>query len=338
MFLSTFWVGGIFYSETVPLASIANIATLLHIAFAVSLGHLIGNINSTSIDKLALLVTGGMAIFALMIAKVFIFHPPLSTFPKEVFQWQFAVPGFISVRLFGAFCGALLTFIVFLTIDREKSHNARHWHFIAVALIAGMLIWSGTRAALVGFATAALCGAYFFRVRISAKTFAKLLLCFTAATVAATLLIPYDDCTFSFICSGDYSDANVATGGRLYLWEFYARSFLDYPLFGAGPFSASWLAPDGPIKHVQPHNVVLQFLMNWGVIASAAAFALLAVATRRAHNITLAQPHLTPFLMMLYCLLAMSMFDGIFFFARDTMLIMLSYGIIFAADRQVKLP
>jgi exopolysaccharide production protein ExoQ len=333
IFVATFWVGGAFYSEAVVPANIANVSTLIHIAFAASLGHLIGNIDRASMNKFALWTILGMAVFALMIAKIFIFHPPLSIFPAESFAWQFAIPGFISVRLFGAFCGALLTYFVFLTIDREREKDVRYWHYMAVTLVAAMLVWSGTRAALVGFAAAVFCGAWLFRVRISAIVSLKFLIAFTVSAVVATLLIPYGDCTFSFVCTGDYVNSDAATGGRLGLWKFYARAYLDYPMFGAGPFSAAWLAPEGPIKHVQPHNAILQFLMSWGAIASMAGVALLAIATRRAHQITSAQPYLLPFLMMLYCLLVMSMFDGMLFFARDTMMVMLCYGLIFAADK-----
>jgi exopolysaccharide production protein ExoQ len=90
-----------------------------------------------------------------------------------------------------------------------------------------------------------------------------------------------------------------------------------------------------PPRHVQPHNILLQFLMSWGGPATALALTMMAIVTLKAHIIATQHRIVLPFLMMLDCLLVMSLLDGMTHFAQHLMLIMIGYGAIFGYQRAV---
>ena len=107
----------------------------------------------------------------------------------------------------------------------------------------------------------------------------------------------------------------------------------EYPLLGAGSAASSWALPSTSQQHVQPHNVVLQFLLSWGIFGTAAALFLIARATHKAYIIARSAPLAIPFMAMVCCLLVNALFDGAFYFARHVMLMMIGFGVIFAIGR-----
>ena len=269
-----------------------------------------------------------------MTAYAFVNHPPLANMPNNEIVWQFIIPGFISVRLFGAFCGAIFSFLVVQKLLDEEAKRDRIRPYIWLTLCAAMVIWSGTRNAVLGAIIALLVMMMFYRLRPSgSKSVAALTLSLAIAFWLAISLIPFNDPAFMLIAPQDVASAENFSGGRASYWTAIWTAYGSVPLFGAGPFASFWILPEGAATHVQPHNIVLQFLLSWGLFATFAALATLAVATWRAHVIAFTHRKILPFLAMLDCLLVMSMFDGTFHFAQPLMLIMMSFGIIFSATK-----
>lgn len=280
----------------------------------------------------------GLAIFCIMTAAAFVFHPPLSSMPDNKIVWQFAIQRFISGKLFEAFCGALFSFFLAkLFLDGEEG-EVTFWHYIWVTLAASMTIWSGTRAAIVGALAALFVAIVFYNIRPKWQTIAKVTVCMLAAAFVAYLLIPYNDATFMLFAPGDTANADTLTGGRLAFWAGVWEAYTTVPFFGAGPFASSWILSDELFRHVQPHNLILQFLLTWGIVAALLAFVLLCMAIVQAHQIAHSNRVILPFLLMLDCLLVISLFDGTMHFAQHMMLIMLCFGIIFSAQKRKNCP
>jgi hypothetical protein len=150
LFLGTYWIGSIFYSEMAVLSFIYNIFFVVHVLFAYAVAQTIGCFKSDDLDRTAKNLVIGLFIFCLMTAYALIFHPPFSSMPKNEIIWQFAIPGFISLRLFGAFCGAIFCFILGVLFLADEQKRLNGWHILWLTLSAGMMIWSGTRAAVFG--------------------------------------------------------------------------------------------------------------------------------------------------------------------------------------------
>ncbi|MFN3450567.1 MAG: O-antigen ligase family protein [Sphingorhabdus sp.] len=333
-FLALFWVGGAFYSKVASLAIAQNVIFLIHPLFAIAIYHSASNANARGLRGFALAIAGGLLIFCGMTAYAFINHPPFATMPDNTIMWQFIIPGFISVRLFGAFCGAIFCFLFAqLLLDEERGRTG-YVPYLWLTLCAAMTIWSGTRNAVLGIVIAMTVMLLLYRL-YPVKVKSVLLLVFSAlvAVTLATSLIPYNDHQFMMISTNDSATAESISGGRASYWSALWEAYQTVPLFGAGPFASFWILPAGEQVHVQPHNVVIQFLLTWGFPATAAALALFAYTTWRAHIAALVHRHVLPFVAMLDCLLVMSFFDGMLHFAQPVMLIMLSFGVVFGATK-----
>ncbi len=330
VFLGTFWVGGAFVSIIPAYASLFNVSTVVHLIFVAALAHSSKDVTAAGLAKMQNAITAGVAIFACMTAAAFIFHPSYSLFPEGRIVWQFAIPGFISGRLFGALVGALLTFAVAKLLVDDENRATDNWNYAGIFLLATLMIWSGTRAAILGFIVAGLIGIFAFRLRIRWAVFARLAVLAAVSTAIAYLLIPPGDTTQDFfpIHFGDLQGAAAMIGGRPDYWSDHLNAYMQSPIFGAGPASPLWIVSKETGRHVQPHNVVLQFLMSWGVVAALSALALLAWAAKSAHLRTLSNRPALPLMLMLYCLLAMSFFDGMLHFAQHTMLAMICFGFL----------
>lgn len=329
IFLATFWIGGATASAISPVANIMNASMVIHMLFALSVFHCVERPTLKCVNGMAKWLFVGMIIFAIITAVVFL-TPPSN--PREI-DWAYAVPGFISVRLFGALCGASLCFLIYLRIINEKSHSISRWLFAAIILFSGMTVWSGTRAAVLSCTVTLSAMTLLYRFRPSLREVFQILLCISTGGALAVLFIPYDNSAFMLFAHGDLASTEAASSGRLSLWMATWDAFGTVPVFGAGPAATSWILPVNQASFVQPHNILLQFLISWGAIATFAALFLLGWATWRAHFIAAKHHIVLPYLAMLDCLLINSLFDGTFHFAQLVMVIMVCYGTILAAGK-----
>jgi exopolysaccharide production protein ExoQ len=332
-FLCTFWIGSVFFSPVMMPSITHNLFFLIHLIFAAAIYSSIGRFGVTELDSMAKNLAIGLAIFCVMTAYAFLFHPPLSSMPNKQIIWQFAIPGFISLRLFGAFCGAIFCFMLGILLIAEENKRLNIWYFMWLTLSATMMIWSGTRAAVVGSLSAFIVVALIYRFRPSAYSAMGIAVCLVVSTILAIALIPYGDATFMVIAAGDGASTDAISGGRISYWTAVWKAYEQVPIFGGGPFASSFLIEKGQQVHVQPHNIVLQFLITWGFLAASLALILLAIATWHVHRIALLNRMVIPLLLMLDCLLVMSLFDGMMHFAQHLMLIMICFGMIFGYQR-----
>lgn len=323
--------GGLLYSPIAATATSLSLVMLLHIVFGAAIWFALAEIDRDAVDRFSFAVFAGLLAFVPLLAWTFVFPPP--EIDPYQHQWQFALPGFISVRTFGAYTGAITAFFLGLAlIDRERK-AIPIWILAAITLSAGLTLWSGTRAAVVGVGCALLLIGLLTRWRWHGSSMIRLACCLAIAIAAATSLQPYGDPAFQLFASGDAGSADVVTGGRLSYWSDVIDAIAEYPLLGAGSAASSWALPSTSQQHVQPHNVVLQFLLSWGIFGTAAALFLIARATHKAYIIARSAPLAIPFMAMVCCLLVNALFDGTFYFARHVMLMMIGFGVIFAIGR-----
>lgn len=330
-FLTCFLPGGLLFSEIASTATSLSLVMLLHVLFACAIWHSLESIDEALVDGFAQVLLAALLCYLPLLAWTFVFPPDHIDPYNHV--WQFALPGFISVRTFGAFTGALAAFLLALALCRRDRGPVPVWLLVAVTLAGGLTIWSGTRAAIVGVGVSIMATAFLLRWRFDATTIAKLCVCLAVAVAGAVALQPYGDTAFQLYAEADGASGDAVTGGRLSYWSDVLDAIGQYPLFGAGSAASSWALAEGSQLHVQPHNVVLQFLLSWGAIATAAAMFLIGRAMIAAHAVARHHILAVPFLAMVYCLLVNSLFDGTFYFARHLMLIMLGFGVIFAIAR-----
>lgn len=324
--LSSIWIGAGFYSPSPMFSITLNVVLCIQLLFGVTVYDRLDRVDEAEIGKMRWILIGGMAVFVLMIAQYF----------AQVWQenrtgvWQFAIPGYISVRLFGAVCGAVSAFTLARLLTDIENGKVKWFHYGAFTFILTLTLWTGTRAAVMGVGGALLINWLYFSLKPGSPAIMKLGLCALVAYALATALLPPDP-VFRLFHSGDYASVETASAGRLEYWRLTWQTFLTAPVFGIGFGATFWTMPPNVWPHVQPHNVVLQYLVNWGLVGAIPAFYLLGRAVWRAHQIVMVQRHLLPVIAMLNCLLLMSLVDGVLHFARETMMVIMCFAIIFRA-------
>ncbi len=333
---SGLFIVGLLYSSLfvsqVPVTSLAiSIGTILHILFGFSIFHFFKNTEIRHFTPFWFCLGIGLVLLALYTAWRFLWPIPASEVPGGKIEWGFSLPGFISVRYFGTWTGAITTFFLALVIQRgEKTKPS--WPDLFLLIAMSMTIWSGTRAAVLGivFAFTAM-----FLLKKRWPSFAlmgRISITTGLAAIIAWMLIPYGESDFQLFSSEHVKGVGAFTSGRTELWIATYQKWLEAPFFGWGSGSIFWEVFLG-WTHTQPHNAFLQFLISWGLVGAIGTCWLLGRVIVTAQRKTYANPDLWPFMAMFYSLLAMSMVDGALYYPRFIMLVMLCLAVILSDRR-----
>lgn len=332
VFFACFWVGATFTSQIAPFAVLFNLTYVLHLVFLGAVFHLAAVSGPQPIAPFAAVMACGLVIFAAVILAKFL-DPPAGR-AIETIRWQFAIPGMISVRLFGAMLAPCVVLFVYLALS-ESSHRIKGiWTVAAAAFASGFLVWTGTRAGILGAAAALTIGLLCFRMEVLSRRFLMVLCACVGGALIGIALIPYGDPDFMLFVARDLTSANAATSGRLVWWGDLLFAYREFPVFGAGPGASSYILGSMHESHIQPHNLIIGFLLNWGFIATAAALFLVGRAHLMAHRAARRFRDVAPYVLMADCLLVIAFFDGTFHFAQHLMIWALVIALALAASRR----
>lgn len=320
------------FISTEPTRSISiSYITVVHLLFGLSVFQLSKFATLPQLNSF--LYCLGIGLFVLVIITVWKFtQPPLqSEVPRGVIEWESALPGFIHVRHFGSWTGAITAgfMAILLYADRGKQLT---WIRIFFIVALAMTVWSGTRAAILALALTAVILTMTRRKMPSFRAIGVLAILSGVAMIAAWLLIPYNNPFFMLFVPTDLASSNDLTSGRIELWTQTSQKWLESPWLGWGSGSQFWEVYVYNWPHTQPHNAILQFLISWGIIGALGALWLLGRATVAVHLKVKRQPALLPILAILYTLLLMSLFEGMLHYPRFIMLIFVAIGIILAYE------
>lgn len=213
--------------------------------------------------------------------------------------------------------------------------------FLTFTVLFTALFWSGSRAGVLGVGVAALaCSA------LIPGAFLRALPLFLAAAVlgagvSAMLEVPYYSYGV-FNRVGGNSETATATagalgGGRLEMWRGALAEIMQHPVFGNG-FNQYY--PNGAeqtdgIRHVQPHNAIVQLFYDFGLVGGAAALFLLCAFWWRGVSATLRHRQTWKYgaFCALFCLVTISMFDGALFHHDPLLAIVICLAILNADPR-----
>jgi hypothetical protein len=174
-------------------------------------------------------------------------------------------PLFGNIRHFGMTLGF---FVVFLT----KQGNGHKYEdaLISVARVLGlaMLLWSGSRAPVLGWVVA---GIVFYSLENVKKNLKRFGVEFLIAVILAILLSPNDSNfvgVFTLLTrSARSASLDEVSSGRIVLWGKTIGALSEHHLWitgaGGNGFIRLGLSTAGPIFH--PHNIFLQLISDWGI-------------------------------------------------------------------------
>jgi len=197
------------------------------------------------------------------------------------YDWAHDMPLVGHVRHLGiyAFCGA--SFAAYALVDPGASAVARRLSWVALALGWGAVIWSGGRASagallVVGLVLSALASGRRF-------AFVTAFLAALAAGVALSLAmaVPHPALGLWRILGASVGLDEVGfSNGRAEMWQSSLAAWRERPWLGHGPNGTTYvLARYG---QVQPHNIGIQALVEWGVLGAVPAIGLLVSLVLRA--------------------------------------------------------
>jgi len=324
------WTSTVLVSAVPATSLTISLTFVIHLLFAGAVYFLLRDAGPDLVDDLGRGLTLGLIVLAALTAWKFLLPPlPSSQFMGAVVL-EASLPGFISVRHFGSWTGAIAGLFAVLLLCR-KDYESANWHDAAYLLSAGMTIWSGTRAAIVGIGLACLIVVIARRRMPSLRTIGRLCIITGLAATIAFLLLPPGEEVFRLFSSTDrYGSVDEATSLRGTLWSLTYAEWLKAPWFGWGSGATFWQVPFPNWHHTQPHNFVLQFLVSWGLVGASGAFWLLGRALIAVHRTARARPDVWPLVGGLYTLLIMACLEGMLHYPRFIMLIMVLFAAIFA--------
>jgi len=324
------FASSIFISQR-PLYSLSmSLANVVHIWFAFSVAYLIQVYGDNGRKQFLLWLGVGLIFLTFYIAWRFAFAPDPSQVRGGMIRWDNAIPGFISVRHFGSWTGAIAAAfsIRILYFEKDSKLNIHHFFYF---LAAALTVWSGTRAAVLSMifvlVVIVVTLRSFPRFRaIGIATFLTIL-----ALVVASLLAP-DHPAFLLYQSSDSESVSSMMSSRDKFWAATFYRWLDSPLWGWGSGSTFWEIYNG-WTHTQPHNAILQFLITWGIVGTIGALWLLARAIHASHKSAGRFEYGIVLLAMLYSLLFQSLFEGMLHYPRFIIAIMMLFAIIIVGGR-----
>ncbi|MFC4291799.1 O-antigen ligase family protein [Sphingorhabdus arenilitoris] len=302
---------------------------MLHGLFLAALIHLIRNGKGFDPNIWFLIITAGILGYIMTLTAFALTVPDPANFP-----WMLRLPSATNIRQIANIIAipALAPFaLLFFGNDKYR------WRYgAAIFLITMFIAWSGSRGALFGMVTGILASLFIMRKCPALRQLAAAAICFLGG-LAASLTLPLPNASFGLFRFADKLQApgNV-TSGRMEIWMNTITEIGRAPWagHGAGTFNANMNAAYG-IDFNHPHNFILQFTYDWGVIGAASAGGLmilfmLAILKRSSKTPLSGYAGLAGFL----TLITIAMVDGALFYPLTIIMALTMVAPIFVTVKQ----
>jgi hypothetical protein len=193
------------------------------------------------------------------------------------FPWMLRIPSATNIRHIANLIGIMALAPIALLLTKDAGRKWLYW--ITVALIMTFTTWTGSRSTMLGLlfgiGVAALLSYGFSTLRNAAAA-----LLATATGILLSLPLPMPDTVFGLfrMINTTVASGGDASSGRVELWSHTVHEIMKSPLigYGSGRFSENMHRLYG-IDLNHPHNVILQYAYDWGVIGGAVGLSLLAI-------------------------------------------------------------
>lgn len=320
-------VSSVMVSKNPAVSITLSITTLIHLRLCAVVFFLAKSAREERFWSFFLWLGLGLVALTLITVWKFQFPPAEWTVPGGKIEWSSALPGFISVRHFGSWSGAIAAGLMIALLYGRTDEGWIVSFFYLLA--AGLTFWSGTRAAVLAMVVVALVVLVSLRRLPNTRALVHVSGLSIVALFTGIFLSPNLP-DFMLYISGDAENAETITSGRLILWYNTLARWLDAPIFGWGSGSTFWEL--GWIA-TQPHNAVVQFLISWGIIGAGSSLWLLIRAIVATHRTGMEDDDLRPISATLYSLLFMSLLEGMLYYPRFIILIMISLAVLLASRK-----
>ncbi len=237
-------------------------------------------------------------------------------------------PFFINIRHLSHLAVAALLLIPFI-------HKKIFFYTVPLTcLLWALIIWSGGRSGILAAAIAITTVTFLTR---NWQQFLYQLIAFFVGSYLSTLNpIIYSD-IFKIINQQATTlslDLDRILSGRITIWSYSLEHLLNNPIFGAGIERFKIIShQNGHPGFYHPHNFIIQFLLEWGVIGgSAFLFIILKshLVMWKHRNIFFKDDLTTSTFSMYIAFFLISLFSGIYYFSYSILLLVTCNALLFS--------
>ena len=231
------------------------------------------------------------------------------------FYWLGGLPSATNVRHIGNYVAILSIAAIGLSLFAK---NPNQWHILAVIfLTTAFLAWTGSRAAFVGMIVALPTAIYVVRRHVSATRIGILAATLSFA-VLVTIPLPVPNPSYGvirMIVASDVRQSSDISSSRTIVWQRTIAEIATAPIIGhgAGRFLGNM---DAKYRYDldNPHNFVLQFGYDWGILGLAIVLLLLVFGSVKLFKLPIISP-LATFCAVsgLMLMLSIGMLEGMFY-------------------------
>jgi O-antigen ligase len=311
-------------------AMLGAISWVIHALFAVSAFFLFKRWQGdSSADWRAIFATwmptGSVVFVALILGFVAIVGF------ESKYDWVSSLPGFTHIRHSGYFlmpAMALSTGMIAISAGR-----LRVVHMALLAINFGFAIWIGSRGPLIIYFILLVSAVVLFAAMRNMRALGAILLSLAAGALLSQALPAPAHSSFNAISrieGGKSQSVDKLSSGRTDIWRGTIGGIVDRPLIGHGGNQFRLLVPAARETYNHPHNSVLQFTYEWGVIGGGALLCLLVMLAWQLLKRTIARPsqHL-PLFLAAASMAMFSLIDGVFYYNLPIMLFLTcAFGIL----------
>lgn len=270
----------------------------------------------------------GAIAYVVALAAFVLLVPDPSNFP-----WVPGLPSATNIRQIGNVVGVMAIVPAGMLL---LGRGPRPMLFGLLTLLLTFIAWSGTRGALAGLIAGCVVGVlatlYAAKLRNVAIVFAALAL---GIGLSAPLPRPAPQFGIIRMVSAMTTDGDVSAG-RTKMWQNTLGEISEKPWlgFGSGRFLNNMFAINGSYYN-HPHNVILQFIYDWGLLGGAAGLAIflwLGIALWNNRNVPLEARFVA--LAAYTCIISISMIEGTLFHPLPMVIGMLMMAPALSAPRR----
>lgn len=249
----------------------------------------------------------GFVVFVVIFA-VFVVNAPTD------FNWIYDLPGLGNIRRFSYYAAAAIGLCL------GTFASGRRWTVAVAAIAFALVFWSGSRGAAASAAVGLGASLFLFPTSRKPTVWGSFMVsALLGAAIAALIGSPK-------ILMGVSRMAEAGDNGRFEAWRAAINLIKVHPWFGYGEGQMEGLAKLPFVT--QPHNVVLQLLLAWGVIGCVLALTLSIVAAKR--MLRQADQHSLPLLCTAIIFTAYAMIDGTLYHVHPVAIFVACVGVAMA--------
>jgi O-antigen ligase len=295
--------------------------SLIHLMFGLSAAHLLSRTSQREQGLIWPAVALGSVVYVLMLF-VFVNQPH----PSE-FDWQYLGLAVSNVRQLGYYAG-IGGIAALACAAQSKGWNCVAFG-IAASLNIAMLLWSGSRGALVAVAASAALAIFFAGFR-TVRALGSTVIAGLAGAMLSRMQ-PSPDAVFGLrrIITLSYPQPGIdLSSGRLEMWAGAWTAFVKRPFLGYGEGQFGFVVPQSTGIFLHPHNIVLQLLIQWGAAGTLIVAILLIMLMRRCLPVPVDSAVARPAAMVAIFLIMLSFCDGALFHTYPLLMFSLSVAML----------